>query len=86
MATLPINIHVTFGLLVSGNGVFIKQPIRVNSYPQHSGKFPRGLHNGRLLGRGSLNWDPLGGLPPNQLVGFYGWQAPNPSIFMPPWY
>ncbi len=70
MPTLLANIHVTIGLIVYGNNVLINQPIRVNSYSQPGGKFLGGLLNGRLLGRGSPNWDPFKRLPPNPLVGF----------------
>jgi hypothetical protein len=83
---LPINIHVTIGLPVYGNGVHIQQPKRVNSYPRLNGGLLRGLPNGKSPRRGSHDQNPLGRPPPNPLVGFYGWQAPNPRIFMPPWY
>jgi hypothetical protein len=80
-AILPVNIHVTIGLLVCGNGVLIKQPIKFNSYPQLGGKFLWGSPNGRLVGGRSPNWDPLGGLPLNPPIGFYGWQAFDPRIY-----
>ncbi len=83
---LPVNIHVTNWLPIYGNGVFIQQPKKVNSYPQLGGEPPRRLPNGGFLGRGSLDRNPHGGLPPNPRVGFYGWQALDPRIFMPPWY
>jgi len=44
------------------------------------------LPNGESPRGGSPNRDPLRGLPPNPRVGFYGSQAFNPRIFMPPWY
>ncbi len=73
ITTLPINIHVTIGLLVYGNGVPIQQPKRVNSYPRPSGKLSRGLPNRRLPKIGSPNQKPPRGLPPNPFVNFYGW-------------
>jgi hypothetical protein len=41
---------------------------------------------GDSLNGGSFDQNPPRGPPPNPLVGFYGWQAPNPNIFMPQWY
>jgi hypothetical protein len=43
------------------------------------------LHGGSLRGR-SPNQDRPRGPPPDPPIGFYGWQTPNPRIFMPPWY
>jgi hypothetical protein len=51
-----------------------------------SGESFTGLPNGRSPKGGSLDQDPPGGSPLDPLVGFYGWQAPIPRIFMPPWY
>jgi hypothetical protein len=83
---LPINIHVTIGLPFYGNGVPIQQPIRVNAYLQPRGKPPGGLPNGGLPIGGSSDQYPHGGPPRNPPVGFYGWQALDPRILMPPWY
>jgi hypothetical protein len=44
------------------------------------------LPNGGSLKGGSPYQNPLGEPPPSPPIGFYGWQAPNPRIFMPPWY
>jgi hypothetical protein len=43
-------------------------------------------NGGKLKGRRSLNQNPPGGPPPNPPVGFYEWLAPDPRMFMPPWY
>jgi hypothetical protein len=49
---LPINVFVTIGLLVYGNGVPIQQPKRANSYPQSDGElFESSLNGGSLKGR-----------------------------------
>ncbi len=47
---------------------------------------PKGLPNGRSLGGGSLDQNPLGRLPPDPLIRFYGRQTFDPRIFMSPWY
>jgi hypothetical protein len=39
-----------------------------------------------LRGGGSLNWNPPKRPLLNPLVGFYGWSALDPKMFMPPWY
>jgi hypothetical protein len=67
VTTLLINVHVATWLPFYGNGVPIHQSKGVNSYPQLGGKPLRGLPYG-----GSLDWNPLGGPPPNPHVGFYG--------------
>ncbi len=46
IVTLPINIIVTIGLPIYGNGVPIQQPKKVNSYPCPSGELPRGSLGG----------------------------------------
>jgi len=52
-----------------------------------NGKPPKGSPDGRTpRGGGSLNWDPLGGLPPDPPVGFYRWLAVDLRMFVPPWY
>jgi hypothetical protein len=52
-----------------------------------SGKPPKGSPDGGTPGGGgSLNRDPLGGLPPDPLVGFYKWLAIDLRMFVPPWY
>jgi hypothetical protein len=38
------------------------------------------------IGTSSLHGGSLRGRSPNPPIGFYGWQTPNPRIFMPPWY
>ncbi len=43
---LGVNIPITIGLPIYGNGVPIQQPIRVNSYPWPIGESLRGLLNG----------------------------------------
>jgi hypothetical protein len=82
---LHIKIHVTIRLLLYGNGVLISQPIKVNSYPLRGGEPFGGSPNGGSPRGGSLDRNPHG-LPSNPHVGFYGWQTPNPRIFMPLWY
>jgi len=44
------------------------------------------LPNGGSLGGGLLDQNPLGGPPPNPLVGFYKWPTPYSRMFMPPLY
>ncbi len=38
------------------------------------------------LEKKSFYGDPLGKLPPNPLVGTYGWSTHDPRMFIPPWY
>jgi hypothetical protein len=83
---LPVKILVTIGLPIYGNDVPIQQPIKINSYPWPGGEPLGDSPNGRSPGGGSLNQDPLGRSPLNPPTGFYGWQAHDPRIFMPPWY
>ncbi len=47
---------------------------------------PKGLPNGRSLGGGSFDQNPLGRLPPDPPIRFYGRQTLDPRIFMSPWY
>jgi len=66
--------------LSNGNYVSFHQPIRVNPHSQRSGKRPRDL-----LG-GSHNWNPPWRLAFDPHVKLYIWLAPDPRMFMPPWY
>ncbi len=67
--------------------MLLQQLRKVNSHPQLSGELLGGSPNGRgLVGKGSLDRNLLGGLPPIPFVGLYGWLAFDPKIFMPPWY
>jgi len=44
------------------------------------------LLNGRSPIGGSFDQNPIDEPPPNPPIGFYGWSATDPRIFMPPWY
>jgi hypothetical protein len=50
------------------------------------GEPPRGSPNGRSPRGGMFDQCPLGGLPPDPLLGFYGLPTLDSRIFMPPWY
>jgi hypothetical protein len=47
---------------------------------------PNGRQPRDSLGGNSPKGDPLGDPPFNPLVKSFGWPAPNPHMFIPPWY
>jgi hypothetical protein len=79
--TLHVNIVVVNGLLIQGNDVSFQQPRKINSHPHMSGEPLGGSPNG-----GSLNRNPPRRPLLNPLVGFYGWSALDPKMFVPPSY
>jgi hypothetical protein len=73
IALVPTTVHVTISLTIHIPKGFDHQP----SNGGQPGDSPRGSSFG-----GDLSKEP----PFNPPIGSYGWLAPNPRMFIPPWY